>query len=138
MASVTAPPLARTPISSDGTALTLTNSFQDIPGASISLPVGNWMVVGAVHLVEIGAGDVTFDLYGQLVTSGGAATITPSASLPFFTPETAGQAHLQTNVWSVVVTSATTAKLQGRKSGGTGTSATSVYTHITAFPVGYF
>lgn len=103
--------------------LTLTNAFQSF-GTPIteSLGIGNWLVVGTFYFVNGGTLDIGQSGEGQLVTSGGTATISNSGAVATGTFETANTSTTITRVWGVNVTAATTAELKARKTGGTGSS----------------
>lgn len=122
----------KTPVSAAATASrTLTTSFQDITGASLTLAPGVWLVVGVFYFLVSGA-DAGFYARGQLVTTGGAAAIA-NASSRAISGLVAQDAATVAQAWLVTVTSATTAKLQADKTGGAGTSeARQDHTTITA------
>lgn len=115
-------------------ALTLTTSHADIAGCSGILSPGNWLVIGNFDFVCTGT-DTGVTFLGTCVASGGTATVT-TAGQPRFVPAASGDVVNVTGAWHVSVTATTTAKLQARKSGGTGTSTTGTQSTFTAVFVG--
>ena len=117
-------------------ALTLTTSAQDITGCSLSLAAGTYLIIGV------------FDVYGEGANDAGAGHIA-IGSLVVDTTEQSGYGlgslgytsasmdrHTVTQVWAVTLAATTTCKLQGKKSGGTGSSKIiQTHTAITAIPL---
>lgn len=124
----------KTPVSAQASAnLALSTSFQDITGASVSLTPGVWLVVGAFSFFASGAADVGFYARGQLVTTGGAATVANATAQARFGLDSTTAAGSVAQAWLVTVTATTTAKLQADKTGGAGAStAQQTHTTITA------
>lgn len=116
--------------------LTLSTTATDITGCSVSLGVGEWVVTGDFFFKTVGS-DTGVNLFGILTTTGGTATVANSGSLAVLNTPTTGLNVVVSKTWYVQVTSATTARLQGRKSGGGGTSvAGQTHTTITAHYLG--
>ena len=110
--------------------LTLTTSYQDVPGCSLSLAAGTWLVVGVLNVNAIGAGDDGQWACGALLVG---ATIQDGISTWKLKDGTGGTCA---QAWVITVSSTTTVKIQAYKTGGTGTSRVS-YPHssITALRV---
>lgn len=107
---------------------TLTTSFADISGCSLSLNVnGYWLVIGSFQTYKDLADD---EVQGQLVFDGSAQSgITRSGAAT-----TNSLRAMSTRSWVVNVTSQPkTAKLQAKKNAGAGTSTSDITnTNITA------
>jgi hypothetical protein len=118
-------------------ALTLTTTAADIPGATITLTrAGRHLITGCFDIAGLDLGDVGALALGQL---SGGGTVQPG--LAVFSPlclASAGTliATLRFTVfqqWSYLASSpGTIVKLQASKNSGTGTSATSTQTTISA------
>lgn len=104
--------------------LTLTSSFQDITGATVTLAaVGKWLVTASVEFVPIGAGDAAQLLSAQLsLAAGSTADNTGLVICQMDAGDTAfGVTAFQQ--WIVTMASGTgVIKLQGKKAAGTGSS----------------
>lgn len=104
--------------------LSLTDSAQDVPGATLSLDrTGDWVIVGIFDFdggTGVNLGQLNFDGVAQ---SGEA--------------HANGQRVTTSQVWTVNVSSAPkTAKLVGLRSGGTGGQIRTSHTKILAFQIG--
>ena len=109
--------------------LTLTGSFQDVAGATVTLPTpGDWLITAAVHFIHSGAGDAGVVGRCQLLVDGVAQTPQAVAKLTTDLSETIVQ------TWKVTTTQTDRiAKLQGKKDSGTGASVIgATHTTITA------
>ena len=128
-------PLQKTPISAACSSnLTLTGTFQDIPGCSALLTPGSWVVEGSFWIATGSAGDVAQAALGRLQVSGGTASVVNQGSLAIAYLHDATQAYATTKSWVVNVTTPTTVTLQASKSGGTGSSsAQTPHTTMTAW-----
>lgn len=115
--------------------LTLTASYTDVTGASVTLTaLGKWLVTASVDFRHTGVGDAGQLLECQLALAAGATADNTGRARwadPSATPESRVTAFQQ---WIVTVASGTpTVKLQGIKSGGTGASViVATHTKITA------
>lgn len=108
-------------------ALTLTGSAQDVPGVSLSLVAGTYVFQGVFDFSNGGTLDIGFIAVGELVI--GADTQAAQALLQLL----AGERSTVTQCWIAILTTTTTCKLQGRKTGGTGSSvANNIHTTLTA------
>jgi len=103
--------------------LTLTTSFVDVPGATITLPEpGIWEIkaVFDISVTVAGVGNCIGQLVGQ----------TTESEQAIFTPASTGRSTVS-QVWRhVVITPGTVVKLQAKKDVATGT-ATALATHTT-------
>lgn len=118
---------------------TLTGSALDVTGCSLSLTPGRWQVQATVKFNEAEGGgtDLNTTMIALLVTSGGTATVSNSTAAIQWTPQAANESTTISRTWDVTVTATTTVKLQGLKSGGTGTGSTAIkqtHTTLEAFP----
>ena len=107
-------------------ALTLTTSYQDIAGVTLSLNAGNYLIIGIFDFIgtALDAGQTGL---GQLDVGGTAQTALATFCLAANSRVTISHA------FAITLTSTTTCKLQASKNGGTGTStASNVHTTITA------
>ena len=96
---------------------TLTTTPTDLPGCSLTLPqAGVWMVYGVIYPFIGGAGDNLQFLQAQLALNGAAQ----AGGMSFAGPT--GAAATVAQQWKVTVSAGAVVKLQGFKSGGTGTS----------------
>jgi len=112
-------------------ALTLTTTDQDIPGATITLPsTGQWWILGVVDFQSVGAGDDGFVGVGVLDFAGAA-----QASQVIYQFNT-NQRATASQSWIVSAAANDIVKLRGRKTGGTGTSRSNPgHTTITAIRI---
>lgn len=99
--------------------LTLTPAPTDISGAAVALDrIGKWRITGTFAL--FGTGDTGQILAGALALTGGTGSATGGSA---FQTITDGQWEMCSQAWIVTVTAITvTAKLQGSKNAGAGTS----------------
>lgn len=127
--------IAKAPVVAAASAdLTLTGSATDVTGMSASLTPGWWEVHVAIKFNEAQGGgtDLGTTMIAQLATSGGTATISNSTAAIQWTPQAANEATTISRSFAVLVSATTTAKVQGSKSGGTGTGSTAIkQTHST-------
>jgi hypothetical protein len=134
-------PLQRVPLVSAAVGnLGLTTAFQSFgTPVSVSLPVGRWVVTGTFYFVCGAAGDVGQAGVGQLVTTGGTATISNSGAQAVCTFETAATSTTVSQTWYVSVTATTTAEIKARKTGGAGTASLAFAgnTTLTAWYLGH-
>lgn len=105
--------------------LSLTTSFVDVAGATITLPavVGKWYVAASVYFQFSGALDGGANLQAQLVCAAGATA--DNAALVVLNADASDTGFLATTFQQWLVTQASgtpVLKLQGKKSGGTGAS----------------
>lgn len=107
-----------TAVQADATAdLTLTTSFQDVPGATLTLnTAGTYTITGNLHYRKFGSGDQGAFFNGRLLLNGveqpGRVTVNMAV----------GEAILETRTWVVTVSAGDVVKLQARKHIGTGSS----------------
>ena len=109
--------------------LTLTTSYQDVSGATVTLPTpGDWLITATFAFTESGSGDEGQLARGQLLADGVAQS--PIAFLILLD----GLRATVVQTWKVTTTATDViAKLQAKKDGGTGSSvASATATTITA------
>lgn len=96
--------------------LTLTNAYQDVAGATVTLDVaGTYLVTGVFTFAEVGAGDLAQIMSGALKVD--ATVQTAVASTTFVT---AGDSFQVQMAWYVTVAAGKVVKLQAKKAAGTG------------------
>ncbi len=101
--------------------LVLTTSWQDIPGASLSLTAnGDYLIIGTFAFT-IDANDSTVD--GQLVHDDSGSFVAETGNVQYYKSTTDIHSNIIEKGWKVTIASQpTTIKLQGKKPGGTGSS----------------
>lgn len=97
--------------------LLLTTNYQDVPGASISLTTGYWLVFAEFYFADYVASDGI--LQGALVQSG----TMQGRTINVYTNTVETQALTTTGIWRLLISGTETVKLQARKLAGGSSSA---------------
>lgn len=116
--------------------LTLTTSWQDIPGTSFTVPkTGRYLLHGIFDFWLAGTGDIGFLFEGALAING-----VPAAAHATFVPQYVSGTGMRATVaqqWYSTITAGSIVKLQAMKNGGTGSSgAVGTATNLSALWVG--
>ncbi len=111
--------------------LALGGAMADVPGCAVTLTVGDWAVCGVFDVSVVGAADIGMPIAGQLVTTGGAATIEPPLTTITISPAQPFRCTVE-RTWIVRVTAGTTVKMQANRTGGAGASIIDMNSSIAA------
>jgi hypothetical protein len=97
-------------------------SWADVPGASLSLTADGDYLIIATFAITLDANDNQVD--GQVVHDDSGSFVALSGNIQYYKSTTDILSNVVEKSWKVTIASQpTTIKLQGRKSGGTGSSA---------------
>lgn len=120
-------PIEKVGVARSSGALTLTTTMADIPGATITVTAGTWLVFGGVEFAKDITGDANIALSAQLLANGVAQAGQLRAQSIGPSPE------LVSGVWNYTAAGSEVLKLQAMKNAGTGGTITpSVNCYIVA------
>ena len=108
-------------IATTASAYTLTTSSTAVPGYTISLTPGNWLVTSSMDVIG-STNDVGNVMVASISTVGGSATINNPSTSVILGIISGSQRQSVANSWTVNVTATTTIQLNAAKTAGTGTS----------------